>query len=56
MSHHQPRNTPVSPQRSQAMPEYALVLAVVASGSALLFSQLGGQVTAVLMQVTSSLH
>jgi Flp pilus assembly pilin Flp len=40
----------------QAMPEYALVLAMVASGSALLFAQLGGQVTAVLMQVTSYLH
>ena len=40
----------------QAMPEYALVFAVVASSSALLSAQLGGQVTAVLMQVTRSLH
>lgn len=42
--------------QGQAMPEYALVLAVVASGSALLFAQLGGQVTAVLTQVASYLH
>jgi len=40
----------------QTMPEYALVLAVVASGSALLFAELGGQVTAVVTQVASYLH
>ena len=40
----------------QTIPEYALVLAVVTSGSALVFAQLGGQVTAVLTQVTSYLH
>ncbi len=38
------------------MPEYALVLAVVASGSALLLAELGGRVTAVLVQVTGYLH
>ena len=38
------------------MPEYAVVLAVVASGSALLFSALGGRVTAVLVEVTGYLH
>ncbi len=40
----------------QTMPEYALVLAVVASGSALLLAELGGRVTAVLVQVTGYLH
>ena len=40
----------------QTMPEYAVVLAVVASGSALLFSALGGRVTAVLVEVTGYLH
>ena len=40
----------------QTMPEYAVVLAVVASGSALLFSELGGRMTAVLVEVTGYLH
>ena len=41
--------------QGQTMPEYALVLAVIASGSALLFAELGSRVTAVLTQVASHL-
>jgi len=40
----------------QTMPEYALVLTVVASSSALLLAELGNRVTAVATQVASHLH
>ena len=41
--------------QAQAMPEYTVVLAVVSSGSAFLFSQLGSRVTEVLVQVAGYL-
>ena len=41
--------------QGQTMPEYAVVLAVMASGSAFLFAELGGRVTAVLVQVAGYL-
>lgn len=41
--------------RGQAMPEYALVLAVVSSGSAFLLAELGGRVAPALMQATGYL-
>jgi Flp pilus assembly pilin Flp len=39
----------------QTMPEYAVVLAVVASASALLFAELGNRVVAVLNEVAGFL-
>ena len=39
----------------QTMPEYALVLAVVASAAALLFAELGGRVVSVLNEVAGFL-
>ena len=39
----------------QTMPEYALVLAVIAASAALLFSVLGGRVVAVLNAVAGFL-
>lgn len=39
----------------QTMPEYAVVLAVVASASALLLAELGGRVIAVLNEVAGFL-
>ena len=39
----------------QTMPEYALVLAVVASAAALLFAELGGKVVGVLNEVAGFL-
>ncbi len=41
--------------QAQTMPEYAVVLAVVSSGSAFLLAQLGGRVTEVLTQVVGYL-
>jgi len=48
----------ISPARrtdGQAMPEYAVVLAVVASTAALLFAELGNRVIAVLNDVVGLL-
>jgi hypothetical protein len=39
----------------QTMPEYALVLAVVASAAALLFAELGGRVVSVVNDVAGFL-
>jgi Flp pilus assembly pilin Flp len=41
--------------QGQTMPEYAVVLAVVSSGSAFLLAGLGARVTASLMQVAGYL-
>ena len=41
--------------QGQAMPEYAVVLAIVSSGSAFFLGQLGTRVTAVLVQVAGHL-
>jgi Flp pilus assembly pilin Flp len=41
--------------QGQTMPEYAVVLAIVSSGSAFFLAELGGRVTAVLMQVAGYL-
>jgi Flp pilus assembly pilin Flp len=41
--------------QGQAMPEYAVVLAIVSSGSAFFLAQLGTRVTAALVQVAGYL-
>jgi hypothetical protein len=41
--------------RGQAMPEYAVVLAVVSSGSAFFLAELGSRVTAALVQLAGYL-
>jgi hypothetical protein len=41
--------------QGQAMPEYAVVLAIASSGSAFFLAELGSRVTAVLMQVAGYL-
>ena len=41
--------------RGQTMPEYAVVLAVVAAAAALLFAELGNRVVAVLNEVAGFL-
>ena len=41
--------------QGQAMPEYAVVLAVVSSGSAFFLAELGSRVTAALVQLAGYL-